>query len=807
MRRVLGLAPGFALALVLGASGSARSQLVTAAPPPGFDDLREPQPAVVDVWFDGVPVGVADALVQPGALRFDDPDAVTALLPGTIDRTAVAAALAGDLAANAERVCTDVPDPDCGLLEPSVAGIVFDIATFRADVFVAPAYRAAGGEQAVFLTPPDWSPSGVQSFSVAASLAFDEDVTGVVGGRSLLATGPLRLVADYGVDADLGYFTDGVVAEGDMGAWRIVAGLDRAAPVPLLGDRRFLGGRIETTLDTRIDRDSIRGSPLVVSLPRRSQVEVLRDGRLLSVQSLPAGTQAVDTTSLPAGSYDVTLRILSTQGVREEQRFFVKNDALPPAGSPQGVVEAGVFTEDEQSAWPARGTTPFLRSGLRYRLFDPLALGADLAVTDEEAVLSLTGFASWRRLETALDGFVSSQGGYGAGFAVRGDVGRFSYTGGVRRILVDNGTDAASELDHLVAVEDDTTQLDLTLDYRFTEGPRIGLRAFWRDERGADATYSVGPSLYWPIGRWSGTQLDLLVDAATSDEETFTFARLRFSFDVDPWRVDGAAGFRTGRDGNTSNGPSASASISRDWRTSPVGRLRASAFVDQEPGATTAGAALAARGGRGRLDVQAEQNLRRGDGRLALNGFTSMVGGSGGVAVGGDRVQDGAFLVALEGEGDATFEVLVDERPYGRVDVGGRLVVPLRPYDSYSVRLRHVAGPLVGYDGRPRHRTLYPGTVATEAWTVAPLVSVFGRLVDHQGTPLADATLLTEPPFATDGAGYFQADLPTGRTRVEATAHGRRCRLRLPVLEPAATYRRLGTIPCDPVDTASSSRP
>ena len=51
---------------------------------------------------------------------------------------------------------------------------------------------------------------------------------------------------------------------------------------------------IESQIDTRLDKDEILGSPVVVYLDQRARVDVMRDGRVLNSAMYEAGNQQVD---------------------------------------------------------------------------------------------------------------------------------------------------------------------------------------------------------------------------------------------------------------------------------------------------------------------------------------------------------------------------------------------------------------------------------------------------------------------------------------------------------------------------------
>jgi hypothetical protein len=799
------------------AAAPALAQLVESTPPPGFAAAAAPRPAVVDIWFDGARVGTTNALLAPGRITFDDPRAVAELLPGAIDVAAVAEALRGPLATHAERLCGPGAPPDCGLLEPTVAGVVVDAASFRVDVFVDPAYRAPAASEARYVPVPGWAPSLVQSVAVAASSVPDADTRATLAAGSTLASGPARVIADYGFELDDGAFIETLSGQVEYRRWRGEAGLARASVVPLLRDRRFTGARLATTLDTRLDRDAARARPIVVTLARRSQVEILRDGRLLSVQTVPAGTSGLDTTALPVGAYDVTLRIAGPTGVREERRFVVKSAALPPADAPEVTLEAGVLAEEESRLLPALGDTPFVHGAVRYRLSDTLGAGPDLAVTPREAVASLRALGVWPGVEATADVFAGSDGAAGAGIAARGRLGGLGYAVRARRITGDPGPGTIDtrdrddddrfvpgrELQRLTAFAENVSEFDLSLSYQPGAGPRLGLRGFWRRADGRGETYALGPNLFWPLGRRGDVRLDLLAEAAITDTDDFVFARLRVSFDAGPWRSRAEGGYRAGEDG----GASGAAALARDVIDRTDHRLRLAGRVDREGDITSLGGSADYRGRPGRLLLTATRDLETGDDRLAAQAGTTVALGTGGLGVIGGRGGASALVVQLATAGaaaaDTVFEVVVDDRARRRLRPGSRAAVPLAAYAAYRVRLKQVEGPLVAYDGRPRTVSLYPGSVATERWTVRPLVTVFARLVDRAGTPLAGARLDTRPPAFTDAGGWFQAELGAGRPELTASVDGRSCRLQLPELVPNAGYRRLGDVPCRSLDSSS----
>ncbi|WP_158595985.1 TcfC E-set like domain-containing protein [Oleomonas cavernae] len=741
------------MAACLPPHGPARAaEIIQTAPPPGFDDLRQPQDALVDVIYDGEPIGAFAATFRPGAIRFADPAALAGAVPGLAEREAVTAALSGDLETHAERLCGVAPVPGCGVLEPTVASVIFDADRFRATLFLAISYRgtAAGGQ---YLPAPADRPGFVQSFAAAAS-SGEDDLAGSrtsVRSFSLLSLGAARLIADTAADSQQGGALDRLEVQYDHERWRGEAGLYRTTLMPLLGERRFLGAGLTTTLDTLRDADQASGSRLSVFLASRGQVEVYREGRLLSARSYEAGTRELETRDLPDGAYLVTLRVVTQGNVREETRFFVKNAAIPPAGLPFWELDAGVLADDDISLTPEAGGTPFVHAATRYRLSDSFALGGDLVVGSRQQGIGGLFYYQLQQVQLQLDSFASTDGVYGLGLAARGDNGPFSYSGSIRRIWGGEAPrrraaqDTDDDLSFILRDPDDlfdaggaATQVNLALDYHFEDGPHLGLRALYL--AGADdvETYAAGPIVFWPLFSDGALRLDLSAQATATEEQQFVFAQLRLSWgdgDIDVTSEAGWSGAVAGDEqGDSSSGPFGRAQAI--WHTAQAAgeRLDLSAATAADSRRTEVSAGLDYQGPKGRVDAEIAHETDGGT-RYAGNLFVNVVGDPDALAWGGNEVRGSAVIVAVSGRPDTVYRVLIDEQPRAEVAAGARLVLPLEPYKSYDVRIVQKSGGLVDYDASPRRVTLYPGNVTTLQWNAARFVSLFGQATTPGGAP------------------------------------------------------------------------
>jgi hypothetical protein len=279
-------------ATFLGLAGTAVAVAAAAEPdeglfrtsiPAGFEDLSAPQTSLVDVYFLDQHVDVAMATFAPGSFAFVDPEAVVERLPQIARPGTLTVALSGDLEPNAALACDARARPGCGNLEPDVAGVIFDADRFRVDIFVNPELLDAQVAQPERFQPaPQAGFSGLETLSAAVAGSTSDDTDFALRSYSLLAYDTGRLTAETSVSSADNANLDVLAAEADSQDWRYTGGLYRTALSSLLGERRLLGAGAGSTTDTRLDREQIGGSPIIVFLPTRAPVEIFREGRLLS---------------------------------------------------------------------------------------------------------------------------------------------------------------------------------------------------------------------------------------------------------------------------------------------------------------------------------------------------------------------------------------------------------------------------------------------------------------------------------------------------------------------------------------------
>ena len=618
--------------------------------------------------------------------------------------------------------------------------------------------------------------SALETIAVAAAGSTSDGTDFTLRSSSLLAYDTSRLTAETSVSSADGANLDVLAGEVDQQGWRYIGGLYRTALSSLLGERRLLGAGAGSTIDTRLDREQVGGSPIIVFLPIRAQVEIFREDRLLSSQGYPAGNQVVDTTALPEGAYEVTLRIRQIDGsVREETRFFAKTSAVPPRGAPRYVLEAGLLGNEGDAPADFADNEPAVHGGTTHRLTQSLGLGSDLILGADSQILELSGFYLASFSTFSLSTLGAADGTVGVGANANGLLDRFSYGVSGRQIWADDDGPNDGEHELLSLASRGSTRLDLSLNYAFAAGPRVGIRASWYRHDGGDGQYWFGPTFFAPLPPLFGSRVDLIAEATQTGEETRAEVRLRMLFDSRRYTLSSEHGYAAGFGDDRSAQTGMASRVDAFWKDDDLiqGDLRAGGGVAREFGNDFLRAQADYGGPHGRALGQVEHRLGSDSNTLyGANALVNVVGNGDLVTWGGENAFRSGVVIAVEGTADASFSILVDGRPHGTVKVGQRIPLLLPEYDVYEIRLEAIDAPSVRFDASPRTVSLFRGTIKTLEWRVDPVFVAFGRLLDAAGRPIADAALEGAlEPARSDAHGYFQVEL-AGPTELRVQKYG-----------------------------------
>lgn len=784
---------------------------LVAQPPKGFEDLAAERQLVVDAYVGGQKAGEVRVTLVPGSLTFDQPDLVAAMVPQATDQAGLARLLAGPLPTNAPLACGLARRDGCGVLRPDRAGIIFDEARFRVDVFVHPDLLARPDPLlAIHLPDPDERPSLISQFGATVSGASRGDGSWHVQNRSIASIGRVRLTSDSSLSSESGLTFDNLAVEADREDWRYVGGLFWAPGTDLIGRRRLAGFGISTQFDTRLDRTTMMATPLVVFLQQSGRVDLLVDGRVRSSQIYPAGNRQLDTANLPNGSYEIVIRIQEDgQPAREERQFFSKGAPIAPAGRPLLSAFAGLLPAAGEGG-SRRTPTPYYQAAAAFRL-DP-SWGVDAAVvgTDDKAILQGGVILLSRLAQVRAGALISSSADHG--LLLRASSvghGSLSFSLDLRRIYSRDGqallpVTASSgtfseDPESGFADRGSYTQVLSILGRRFGSA-NVRFTGLYRRGGSGRPAYSLGVAGELPVVRSERWNLVLQGDVRKTETGVSSFMGIRLLANRGRLAVSGSAGM------SHQSGP-------QDGSTRPIGEAQASWFHQQDQRQYSANVALGRdlEGSYGRASaaarlpiVNARADLLR---QAADHGATTQYSATldTGLVLGGGRFgvaardrNDAAIMVHVAG-GDpkGQFDVLVDDVVRGTLRDGDRLPVFLEPYRHYEVRLRPVSGPIAEVDPAPREVTLFPGSVVGVEWATRSLFILFGRAIDGQGLPLANADMSWPGGVGrSDADGYFQIEADVGDEVRFSRRDGTACSITVRPQRPANGYLAGGEMTC-----------
>lgn len=813
MSRALLLIVGLFLAPTFAQLASAKETTIATEAPAGFEELQQQRLVVLDLYFGGEKRGMVQALIAPGTVTFAEPEEVIRLLPDLIDPELVRATIADrPLDSNTALLCpASTYTRDCGVLDPPTIGVILNESRFRVDVFISPQLLVIKGPTQAGSYLPD--PIARPSFISTATASW----TNTEGAKSdlflyndlLVSRGRARIEAGLGYATETGFLAEQMVASLDLDRTRASTGIFRARGTTVLGLPRMLGVAFETQFDTRLDRDLLAGTPLVIFLNERARVEVLLGERLLSAVQLEAGNNVIDTSSFPQGTYEVEIVVKSVSGRTErERRVFSKTDRVPPVGETAFFGNVG-FIEKPGTGSFGFSDELFVAAGIARRFNDQLTLEVrtefsnDVVRAEARGIL-LTAFAvAEGSLSAGTDGSV------GALLSVRSTgYSKLAYSFDLRHArgtspCCERPTDPLSAPQSLVQLPFDPvrefTQASGTFAYS-ERNFQVGMRGYYR-LAGQDKNYGLTLD-----GRYDLLRSDRLAFAAeaslgTSSEGRLLYAGVTLRFFGG--RLSGAtnSGFRTTsgsveppQDGFQGGGEIA---FSDSWGEGQ--RFNASAVGQYVGGRTELGLDASFQNRIGVLDG----SVLSVDGPTASSrqynmGFrTTLIGGGDGLRLLAAPVTRSAIVVETTGArpGDS-FEVLVDDQANATITGPSDLILTLPTYRQYKVRLRPKSTGLTAVDTAERMVSLFPGNVVELQWDIEPMVLVFGRLIGPDGSALADASYRWERGEGrTDREGFFQLEIARPAMLTVVDGRGAVYSVEISVPQEATDFADVGDIP------------
>ncbi len=751
---------------------------VKTAPPEGFEDLTSDETTLVDIYYGNHLVTTTMARFDEESIQLLNPAGVVSKLPHVTARPDIISAISGPLDPHSELICGEKNQTNCTTPQPPIAAVVFDQDNFRVDLHVNPRYLeriSLASEQ--FLPDPERTLSSIHSIDALVSHDSDGRYHSF-NSRSIIAYGKSRLIGQMRLEDNQTFSLDSLRFERDLKKWTWAFGtMDSIGQVsPLLSSRGFLGMRTARTLKMRNNLRLLRSSPMFVYLEERSRVDILRDGKLLSSRFYNPGNRQLDTTTLPDGTYKVTVRIKNNRGDREETHLFTRSVLIPPADHALHFLEAGSLLEitssSAQSTVPVTTDDNIVHAGSRFRLRNNVGGELELlAVTQQKATL---------------------QGG------LYYFLPRFSIHGGLL------GGSQQSQ-GHYAAIDTRNTLFSVNLNHRSLSP--------------ANSAENTQPHPLFSIGHNTDLTLsanigkDNLVMRAQQGRNSLGEKKTNYSLKYtrtllhrgrSTWRL--TANWNIDRSDQrwllnleyTSRQPQLEKAFSSSWIDTPEeqehglhvnARLsRALRHDNQLQGKDSVFIKSAATGDD--LGLRLERNYRLGSGFIesrilyqnddrtsffTAGAHITATSSSTTLALSNKKTGLAGVVVEVE-DSDEPFDIEIGSLTVKPDGSEKRKLILLEPYREYEVSLRPRGDRLVQFDSSVRKVTLYPGNISHLAWRVSPVVVVVGQAVSPDNTAIRNASFTDLAEFSTtDESGWFQVELASMQVLRLKTLDGKEC--------------------------------
>lgn len=791
-----------------------------SGPPPGFEDseLNVTQTNYISLYYGNTFLGNVMGTYDNSTVDLGDVSKLVANIPGIIDPQKVAAALQGKLPTNAENLCSGSnpsQKPYCSIINPEVAGVIFDANHYRATVFVNPKYLATEDQGNLRPTIADStagfsyiannvfsvaSSTGSQNYSLNNISLFGKgnNVVNVTSNLSQLTGSSVSSSSVYTLQTvDLTRFKNGLYYQ--MGMF---------TPQP---GGAFLGG--PTVLGVSVQNFGIlnqaaQGNPIQVYLPLPAQVAVYKNGYLISTQSFNAGKQQLDTSSFPEGSYELTLKITNNIGqITTQNVFFVKQSSLPPTGSPNYQASIGVLQSNTTNPGgngvilPNFTSVPLFSYGQLRRLGSDFGLQSSLMTTFDRAYLAETlnyYGESWMLSPGVL---VSNNQQYGwllnAVFTPI-SLPSFQFTSNNQKILNSNSNSSSSSSNitasNYTPVSQTSIQSTNTITWMVNPLTNIDASESYTKEQGGAGTVQYGLTLSRTLFSNELLSFQLTGSMIKSTGQTPVFSlQLSSSFNT-IYNINvglgvgyGNANTITNENGSTYNvyKPFYSESVSKSstWGPNNANSLITSANFNQGFTSNNNNYQLSYTSQLMQAEFNYSQNsvkqytnvggalqsTSQSFNQLSGNILNNITITAGGIASGYQGGNQSGIMADVQAPEPTTADVYINGVDYGAVksNVGKAFFLP--GYQTYDVTIQPNGMTQYGFDSKPKTVVIYNGNMALLKWTLTKQYVLFAQIVDENNKPLSNMLMVSTNPNefnTTDDNGYIQANLPENATSI-----------------------------------------
>ena len=770
--------------------------------PEGFEDLTKPQETIIDVFYGGIYLASVQARFEPGTITILDSRQVIARLPDLLDPEEFSTLIEFPLDTNVQLRCKSKASRDCGRLETKTLGVIFDQGKLKLDLFIGSALlRVRSVEQLKYLPNSDAGLSAIDDLALYASGATDADLTYNMSNNTLFGFRENRLKIDSNFTSEDDFTIDTLALQREKNGLDYQAGIFRANAGSFLfmQDQQFLGATFGTSLTTRLDLESALGTTFTVFLNSRSLVQIYKDDRLLGSSYYDTGNQEINVASLPAGAYDVELRITDSSGAtRTERRFYSKNAKIPPEGESLFFVQAGQYVETvPEEILPETTDDSFVRAGYSRRIFGSLAASVGFSTNRESTMLETGFFHQGAKHELSASFAYDQYQRVAADIRLRYRYPLGNLNIGVREIsggdLLDSETSQIGQ---------EARQANVSATFALENYGNFGFFGDYTQSQTSDEDSTQNYGLRWspPVTQlpdeWSTN-----VELSRNDGEMLFLVRLKYALNNGAWSTSASADYKAEEITGAETEESVTGSVNTQWTNSTVAGNDYSASLradhQQEDSITSS---FDAKTNLGIAGLTAKHNIDADTWEYTGSVRTKFAANTSAIKVGGKSSGNSGFLVKVDGPqaSDNLIEVKLNGSTKAKILANSEVFIPAGAYRTYELSFSPFGNSLesVVYRGRPM--TLYPGNIISVKAELTKVIIVIGRVFVGPGEPLQSALIKgIEGLATTDANGIFQAEIQTDVSELVFVKGNSACTVQLPQYQARRNVARLGNLTCE----------
>lgn len=585
---------------------------------------------------------------------------------------------------------------------------------------------------------------------------------------------------------------------------------------------RLLGNSPDTTLglmfgssdSLAVDTGAPSATPIYVTPNRPGVVEIYRNGVLINSQPVQPGLQALDTRVLPGGIYEVEVRLVEDGEVTSRsEEFIYKPSNWSNVDSPWRYNLYLGRQSSLLSNWDEDHDNSLSAGVMANYLLHPRAILGVSAQRIDEAMQYGTSL-DWDVLERfKLYGNVFQSEGRGNGYDLQAiynhQHGSLVFSQSQSWLETTHSDAASGEVSRRQQVSQSALSLNHRVDHRSTATLRVSHSTGAANGTGVDLGWAHYGKLLGSDANWRLSLFDRPGTASSGDARNRGVnLSLSMSLGGPGRRLSASIGSRTSRDGGRDQ--NASLGYQQDVDFGALRSVGATATVDRY------GTGLA---GNTQIqnailhgDAYAQSSSYNGEVSAGLNLESIVALGAGKVAMTGQYLPHEAGLI-VDVESDVSGLQLRADDHQGHTATlrPGRNVIPVSAYKAGHVQFDFAGFEATAAVIQPASVDyhLNRGGVEYRQLRVLRTVTVLGRLLDAQGSPLRGAQVINHASRSVSEAdGFFAVEMSASTPTLEVR-HGGATACLL-TLDPEAMTREgevwlAGDQVCNAADLAALS--